>query len=263
MRKLCFPVLRAVYSESFMLEVLDCRENLLIIAPMKTGSTWLTALMHELTLRDSHCAAPAFCQREQEIDLRSLYVAGMDEKVLFEHQHMRYSEWTEKVILKSGLRCVLLIRNLFDSIVSLYDHCEKLSLRMPLFYMDAANWDALDKNERLNCVIDLAVPWYFNFYAGWLANLERFGSQVSITRYEDLLENPEQEIDRICAIHGLKQVTTPRDAVQAVKGKQTLKNKGISGRGVHLPEHIVNRIERYASYYPAIDFSLIGVKRGA
>jgi len=232
---------------------------LMVIAPMKTGSTWFSVLLEALTGWSTAFAAPAYCQREQELDLRCMVTRNARRDVLFSHLHLRYSEYTEKIILASGMRCVLVTRNLFDTVVSLVDHCDNHSLRMPMFFMTEADWQGLAREEKIERIVDLVVPWYFNFYAGWFTHRQRFGDRLLFVRYEDLCADPAAELGRICTAFGIEPAMSAAEAIRRAEVESTLRNVGVSGRGGELSAIIVARIERLASYYPSVDFSAIGI----
>ncbi len=255
------PLLSGVLTDTFLLSLVRERQHLLVIAPPKVGSTWLSLLLEKLTGWRTSLLAPAYCQREQEIDLRCLVTKDTRQSTLFSHLHLRYSEYTEKIISKSGLKCVLMTRNIYDTVVSLVDHCDKYSLRMPIFFMTEGDWKGLSHEEKVDRIVDLAVPWYFNFYAGWFSNLERLGGQISVVSYEDLASAPASELQRLYEEFGLDQALTPHEAVLASAGQTTLRNVGITGRGAALPPSAIEKIERMASYYPSIRFTRIGIVR--
>ncbi len=254
------PALSLFYTDSFLLALIARRRNqLLVIAPMKTGSTWLSVLLETLTGWKTALAAPAYCQREQELDLRCMVTRNAQQDALFSHLHLRYSEYTEKVLLTSGMRCVLMTRNLFDTVVSLVDHCDNPSLRMPMFFMTEADWRGLTREEKIERIVDLVVPWYFNFYAGWFTHRHRFGDRMLLVRYEDLCADPVAELERIRSAFGIEVAMTAEEAVRRAEDASTLKNFGFSGRGKELSPAVVQHIERLASYYPSVDFSSIGI----
>ncbi|MBK8119738.1 MAG: sulfotransferase domain-containing protein [Sulfuritalea sp.] len=255
------PLLSGVLTDTFLLSLVRERQHLLVIAPPKVGSTWLSLLLEKLTGWRTSLLAPAYCQREQEIDLRCLVTKDTRQSTLFSHLHLRYSEYTEKIISKSGLKCVLMTRNIYDTVVSLVDHCDKYSLRMPIFFMTEGDWKGLSHEEKVDRIVDLAVPWYFNFYAGWFSNLERLGGLISVVSYEDLASAPASELQRLYEKFGLDQALTPHEAVLASAGQTTLRNVGITGRGAALPPSAIEKIERMASYYPSIRFTRIGIVR--
>lgn len=254
------PFLSITLTDTFLTSLVKGRRSLCIIAPPKTGSTWLSVMLEALTGWPTRLAASAYCYREQELSVRHLVTKNARESVVFSHVHVRYSGYTEKLIRATDLKCVLLVRNLTDSIVSLLDHCNKYSLKMSMFFMTDDYWKKLDHESRLNAIITLAVPWYFNFYAGWLSNINRLKDNVLMIHYEDLLANPEKSILNIANTFQLPIRLSP-DRVKLASSKQnTLKNAAVVGRGSELPLWAISKINEMASFYPTGMFDMIGVE---
>lgn len=217
-------------------------------------------MLETLTGWPTKLAASAYGYREQELSVRRLVTKNARENVIFSHVHLRYSEYTEKLIRATGIKSVLLVRNLPDTIVSLLDHCNKYSLKMSMFYMTDDYWKKLDQESRLRAIISLAVPWYFNFYAGWLSKIPEMDDCVFIVHYEDLLENPAQTIGGIVKKFQLPERSSPAHAVVESSSQNTLKNAAVTGRGRDLPSWVIAKLEEFASFYPQGMFDLIGVK---
>jgi len=252
--------LRLFFSDEFLFSLIKRKTHLLVIAPPKTGSTWLSVMLEEALHWPQIDLASSYCQREQEIDPRKFIQGVYADTVLLPHLHLRYSVYTERLIKEGGVKCVLLVRNIFDTIVSFADHCERLGLSWPMFYMDSRNWSELSYEAKLAAIVDLVVPWYFNFYAGWFSKRDTFSGQMVMVRYEDLVSDTDgtlREVLEALAIAPSEKVAIDRTGHDAEQ--KTLKNVGVVGRGAKLPVEIVKKIERFASYYPSVDFSPIGL----
>ena len=100
-------------------------------------------------------------RREQELSNEKLilyhnknYVSG---------NHTRYSSVTQKLIDTYMLHPIVLVRNIFDVVESLYDHFRLESTVIPMAYVpnDISEWD---KNKALLFITEMVIPWYFNFY---------------------------------------------------------------------------------------------------
>jgi len=252
------PFLRVVYADEFIFAATAATEKLLIIAPPKVGSTWLSVMLEELLGWKSALLAPAYCRREQEIDVRKL-VVGAKQQIIYSHQHLCYSEYTEKVILRTNIKCVLMTRDIKDTIVSFIDHCDRHGFVNSLFYMDDNGWNGLSYEEKVDRVVTLVLPWYFKFYAGWFSNISRFGGQMIVVRYEDMVQDPQAELKRIVDGFGLKPEGRSFVDVVVTNDQATLKNVGVVGRGQRLQQETVDKIMHMASFYPDVDFRGIGL----
>jgi len=131
---------------------------------------------------------------------------------------------------------------------------------MSMFFMTDDYWQKLDPESRLKAIISLAVPWYFNFYAGWLSKIPEMDDCVSIVHYEDLLENPEQTIRGIAKKFQLPERCSPERAILESNSQNTLKNAAVTGRGRDLPAWAITQLQEFASFYPQGMFDLIGIK---
>jgi|GEM_PF-6389797 len=257
------PLLNVFLTETFMRSMAGLKRNLVLVAPMKVGSTWLSELLVRSTGWGEGLLAPSYCQREQEIDLRYFVTKNAKQNRFFTHLHLKYSDYSRDVFLKTNSNVILMSRRIDDTLMSLLDHCKNNSIKMPPCYIspkqDLPNWSFEDMTTYLT---DFALPWYFTFYSGWLDNMSSFSDNLILVKYEDMLESPESVI---ASIHKKFEIPMTKEAgriVEEVKGKETLKNKAVSGRGKTFPPAVHRRIEELASYYKHIDFTPIGIQDG-
>ena len=266
------PLLQIVYADPFILAATGRIEKLLVIAPPKVGSTWLSLMLEEYlgwpkssrpsTGEWSEMAylSESWDRREQVIEVRKLAVTGT-RQVLYWHQHFCYSEYAESVILDANIRCVVMTRDIKDTLVSYIDNCDRHGFKNSLFYMDEPSWNGLSYDEKVDRIVTLVLPWYFKFYAGWFSNSSRFGDQMMFVRYEDLVLDPQRELRRIVNGFGLTPVGSAiTDVVGDKPEEATNRNVGVVGRGRRLPQETVDKIDHIASFYPAVDFSGIGIR---
>ena len=257
------PLLNVFLTETFMRSMAGLKQNLVLVAPMKVGSTWLSELLVQSTGWGEGLLAPSYCQREQEIDLRYLVTKNATQNRFFTHLHLKYSDYSRDVFLKTNSKVILMSRRIDDTLMSLLDHCTNISIKMPPCYLsarqDISNWTFEDKAAYL---ADFALPWYFTFYSGWLDNMSSFANNLILVKYEDMLESPESVLASIHEKFGIPMTKEAGRIVEAVKGKETLKNKAVSGRGKTFPPAVHRRIEELASYYKHIDFTPIGIRNG-
>lgn len=115
--------------------------HVLIACMPKSGSTFVTEVVagfpgfHKLPL------VPDYGRREQELDVYSL-LAHANKRYVAQH-HVRYSQATADLAQKFNLKCVVLVRNIFDVCVSMRDHIRNESHIGPMGYIpeDFAEWD--------------------------------------------------------------------------------------------------------------------------
>ena len=248
---------------------------ILVACMPKSGSTFLSALIASLPgFRREH-VVPSYKRREQELCNAKLQRAfeathilrrAFDQGLLTETQrprafvfqnHVRHNHETQVLIDRYRIVPIVLVRNIFDVVVSLRDHLARESYFTPLAYVDEAmaDWD----DERMHAfIVDMAVPWYIHFYVSWAKAEHRH-----FVTYEELTADPAETLRKALAFAKIPR--TPEilaHALDKVQGASTRKNVGQSGRGAVLSDDLKQRVRRYCSYYPDVDFEPIGIGRG-
>ena len=149
-----------------------------------------------------------------------------------------------------------MVRDLLDVCSSLSDHLNSESPMGFNFFLDENILNDLNRHNRLpRFIVDLAIPWYVNFYAGWTA-YARSGGSVQWIHYEDMVGNELATISSILTGAGL-EVSESEIQRALDQPRFTRMNAGIVGRGRELArEHpeVAETLERYLSYYPDVDF---------
>lgn len=249
-----------MYSDEYIFALLPkhSKQIWLLTAP-KSGSTWLSVILENYLGWNTQSLSPAFERREQEPCLRSLARESGSDRILWRHSHTRASESTTGLIRRVGIHPIIQTRNLPDALVSFYDHCTNESPVTPMAYMDPRRWAALSDSSRMDFVVDLVAPWYFNFYAGWFSDPLVRDRTAHLCAYEDLVADPAGEVVGICEHFGLEVDRPSIDAaVKRSERQPTRLNLGVIGRGSALSDAQHARLAAMRGFYPDIDFSSIG-----
>ncbi len=197
-------------------------------------------------------------QNEHELYLPTLAETAHFDTVT--QQHCRASDANVQIMQAFEIRPVVLVRNIFDSVMSLLD-----------FYNGGASFNSyfredfrsLDEETKIDLLIDNVIPWYFQFVASWSLVEKRRSLEISWLSYEEMIGDKATGIKNILEFYGLGAAR--RGVEQRVKeieaeGRKNRFNKGVAGRGERrLSESQKERIRRLARYYPATDFSRIGL----
>ena len=202
---------------------------------------------------------PAWDRREQEIDVRRML--EFPQVDLFSiQQHCRLSAPTRDFIKKFRVQVILQGRNLWDCLVSLRDHFLRESTVTPVCYVDDAFSGQLP-DRQLDSVIDLAVPWFLNFYASWFAGRQAGEVDFLWIDYESLCRDTAGQLRRIVNYLGLSRSDEEINAaLRNAVGAATRLNVGRAGRGAEmLTQAQKDRIAHLRSYYSQVDFSPIGL----
>lgn len=242
--KAFFYVKRLIYSN---------RKPGIIVACMpKSGSTFLTTILAHIT--KSRLIKPIEAERQDEQNLFYPILVDLYGSRYVAHIHLKASESNIRKIVDFGLKPIVLIRNLYDVVVSLNDHLHREDIRTFNIFIDHS-FCKLPKVEQYDRIIDLALPWYINFYVSW--------STTSIkphwVTYEDLTSNSTNTIQDVLNYCDVPANSTEiENAISSVSKSKTRFNKGIGGRGKEeLSDAQIARIQRLCQYYPNIDFSPI------
>lgn len=229
-----------------------------VTALPKSGSTFLVNALREATgflpffLGANHL-------NEQDLYLPKLLDAWSMDIVC--HQHTRATAPNLSLMRDFGIRPVVLARDLFDCTVSLCDHLETESGETPVLNVDDG-FAELTRTARLDLVIDLALPWYLQFIAGWSRATDIDTLWLS---YESVMADKAQAVAQVLAFHGIDAGAADLDAAvaRAASGNSRF-NQGRRGRGRdELTTAQQARIATLAGHFPDVDFSLVGLPPSA
>jgi hypothetical protein len=175
-------------------------------------------------------------------------------------QHTRATGPNLALMREFAIRPVVLVRDLGDAIVSLRDHLERESRQTPVITV-ADDFFARPQAAQFDQLIDVAAPWYLDFYAGWRAAAAANVSVHWLT-YEQLMADKEAAL---AAILGYYEIETTPEALAAAVGEAdgaegTRRNVGGSGRGAELlsPDQQA-RLSDLGRHYDHLDLGPIGL----
>jgi len=236
------------------------RKHAWIIAAPKSGSTWLSVILERLLgWKKVVLTGSSNQRREQEVDVRQM-VRFPGENIFSPHQHCRASDTTVNFIKQFRVKPIIQVRDIYDSVVSFRDHCRRDGLLHSMAYLDGKFLE-FSEEKQFHCIIDLVLPWYFNFYAGWFQVKGFAREELLFVDYDDLRMDTKQSLVKI--LDFLEEVRTEAEIERAMGhagGCETLKNKAVSGRGRELlNDRHKERIRQLRQYYPHIDFSMVGL----
>lgn len=228
------------------------RHHVLVACMPKSGSTFLSNTVSRLPGFRKATLVRHYGRVEQDLDPfitlrknRYDYVA---------QHHVKYNENTQFVIETFNIKPVVLVRNLFDCVVSFRDHLRRESTIGPSAWIGESHKSLSD--EELDAMIaHVVIPWYINFYVSWQQAPEKL-----MVTYNDMVGDTAGTLGKVVSYLGLTfddeqigQVLAPR------AGGQDRFNVGQVGRGEGLSEESKAVIRRFRSFYPEIDFSPVGL----
>ncbi|MHC4505615.1 MAG: class I SAM-dependent methyltransferase [Planctomycetota bacterium] len=222
----------------------------------KSGSTYLARVLSLLPGYSKVALVTGYGRREQELSAEKLLAAHRSSGDYVAQHHVRCSAATERLMGQFGLKPVVLVRNIFDTIVSIRDHLRSEPPDIAQAYVppDIGEWN----DERtFRFIVDMIVPWYFNFFASWSQCVDKL-----LVTYEDVHADVLGVVRGIGNRYGLDLAGDDiRSAVEEAnrQGADTRKNRAVLGRGGSLPDEVRAKVAGLARYYEGIDFAAIGL----
>jgi len=202
-----------------------------ILAAMpKSGSTFVFHTMTKLHGMMGYSFMFRGDQSEQELQLPNMVSAVPHSAAI--QQHFRATESNVQLLQAFQIKPVVLIRNIFDCLVSMTDMLETSYLPVTFFQNEMRTWD---RQARLEAVVCKWAHWYVEFYASWMNAAARKRLPILTVRYEDLMADKVGHFRQMGTHCGLSQksdteITAMIESVEA-EGEAMRINKGTSGRG--------------------------------
>jgi len=229
--------------------------SLLISCFPKSGSTFTSAVIANVTGYSMASFVDSYEFNEQNLYLPKICVQSAANTVTQQHVPATLSNIDK--INKFGIKNVVLVRNIFDVCISIYDHLHNESHQTPTAFINKDFFD-LSAESKLDFIVDLVIPWYIKFYTSWSDVKKKSSSDFVFVRYDEILADEVHYFQRILQYWDFEfsdeEVLV---AINNVKTKKIRLNAGVSGRGCQLTEEQKERIHTYTTYYPWCDFSLI------
>ncbi|HEV2826211.1 MAG TPA: sulfotransferase domain-containing protein [Pyrinomonadaceae bacterium] len=232
--------------------------HLFIACVPKSASTFLKNLLVNLTGYRDLFTVYAAGQSEHEIYLPTLREFAHLDTVT--QQHCRAADANVHLMQAFGIRPVVLVRNIFDSVMSLFDFYNKGASQTSYF---RADWQGLDDEMKLDLLIENVIPWYFQFVASWDLVEKQQRLEVYWLSYEDFVADKPSSVLKVLEFYGLG--ASRRGVEQIIREIESEQrkirfNKGITGRGrAGLNNPQKEQIRRLSRYYPSTDFGRIGL----
>lgn len=232
-----------------------------ISAMPKSGSTFLSRNIIQITGFDHQPMTYGFERNEQELYLPKL-VDNYNRPTVTQ-QHTRATGPNLELFNRFGIRPVILVRNIFDVVVSMRDYLLKEGVaHFPSLYA-TERFTTLREEEQYDFLITFAIPWYFNFYVSWFDATRDKRIEALWLSYENLVDDWVAGIFSVFAFYDIKHSEADvRSTVEMMQQRpaDTRMNQGVVGRGKSgLTKAQRERIIAMKQYYPWVNFSLMGL----
>ncbi len=238
-------------------------EYIFIASLPKTGSTFMAKALENLTGFRYVNLAYAYERNDQNLYLPKLVDAFSFGSVT--HQHVRATAPNIELMNTFSIRPVILTRNIFDVVISIRDHMFNEGYAFPTFYCNEKFQD-LDESSQLDQIIELGLPWYFNFYVAWYEASSSKSIETLWMKYEEVIADWGAALEAVSQFYGMdkskQEITVSLEQTREMQKQKTRLNVGVSGRGLNsLTEQQKERIVSMARFYPWVDFSMIGIEK--
>lgn len=239
-------------------EALAGEHHHIVIASFpKSASTYLNNILVEATGFRSYLLNTAGHDNERNIDPASIPMFLALDTV--SQEHMRATRPNVAWLQRLQVRPVVLVRNLFDALLSSRDFAMQGHLIGPNAHVpqDFVGWSI---DQQLWFMARMAAPWYLNFFASW-QDAHRDLPTLWIS-YDDVVLHTARTVARIAEHTGIPiDADRTARAVAIANLRQARFNCGLSGRGVEAFSAAQRQCVRdhAASFNSACDFSSIGL----
>jgi Sulfotransferase domain len=232
--------------------------HIFIACVPKSASTFLKNLLVDVTGYRDLFTVYAAGQSEHEIYLPTLRESAHLDTVT--QQHCRASDANVHLMQAFGIRPVVLVRNVFDSVISLLDFYNRGAFQTSYF---RADWPSLNEETKIDLLIENVIPWYFQFVASWDVAEKQNRLEMYWLTYEDLVTDKPSCVLKVLEFYGLR--ASRKGVEQRIRRIESDEpkirfNKGVTGRGRSgLNDRQKEQIRHLTRYYRSTDFGRIGL----
>lgn len=234
--------------------------TLVIACIPKTGSTFL----HSVLVEAANVVGPKLClsYANEENMLSPEFTCSIYHVDKVAQEHIRATPHNLAVIQGFQMQVVVLVRNMFDSLVSMRDMLlsDTQGSVVTLFQDDLAS---MDNESQLEAVITKWAHWQLDFYTSWVRAVRDGRVEASFWTYENLMADKVSGVHQICRESGFD---VPLDRIVATvtdvdgDAEKSRKNVGVAGRGQQqLSQRQIDWVRSLTRFYPDIDFSPLGL----
>lgn len=232
---------------------------IVVAAAPRTGSTFLFNTLMEVTKLTQFRLSSGYSTNEHDLYLPALCM--MNNCGCVSQMHMKGTFHNASLINRFKIRQIILVRNIYDIVVSLLEELRKKEEHtgyhngqdgFSFLWLDRATKN-MDDESLIDMIIDLAIPWYVNFYVSWYRLTEQNIVNPIWVNYEDMMNDKKNTIVSILNFFDFPFNGEINSTI--LNEKYSTYNKGNSGRGnILLSDERKSRIKEKFSYYKDVNF---------
>jgi hypothetical protein len=238
-----------------------------VAAVPKSGGSFLVHTLATLTGLPYFRLCTAYSTNEHDLYLPALLLTSRSGCI--SHLHMKGTFHNAALAQRFGIRPILLVRRIEDIVVSL-QHDLKQKAQLPTsaagrlgysFVWQDENTKDLSEQRRIDLIIDLAVPWFVNFYVSWYRLCEQGAVDALWITYEQMMADKEGTLRQVLEFLGFHNVGAIDPAILA-RRYETFRDSQVGQGAVILSAAQRARIRALFAYYPTVDFGRYGIIEG-
>ncbi len=187
------------------------------------------------------------------------YYLNKDLSEVIVHIHMQAFGANRHFLSAFGVRPVIMLRNLPDTLASFWDMLESdpVSRAQCLNCVVPDDFVRMSRTQKADFMLDIIAPWYASYFASWKSFVDEAPKEVCVLRYRDFCQDPAQSlhaaithaghvVSRSRCTAAVEQVWHDRDKLRYNKGKQ--------GRGQdYFSAAQIAELTRKLSHYPQLN----------
>lgn len=243
---------------------------ILVTSGPRTGSTFLSSVLLNITGYNFSPMCHSFFKCEHDLYLPRMCISSRVNAISL--QHMRATPGNIDLLNLFDIKPIIAVRNIYDVASSWFnligsgrdrDYDDRLDLHgYAAYWADTSTFD-LDDETKLDLIVDLAIPWYVNFYVSWYSYCSRGRIEAKWVVYEDMMRDEVATVRDVMAFLDIESdITDAQIGELVMTHASTAPLKGVSGLGdERLSTAQKEKINRFMSYYPNVDFSRIVERR--
>ncbi len=211
--------------------------NIFLTAQSRSGSSHVSETLKILTGYQLGYIMPQFSgnkgNEEHVISYCDIQVMSHNGKWVF-HSHSKGTNNNRYLLRAFGMKPVVLIRDVADSLVSVKEQLEAgaefINFTRP------HNWSELDDDLKWDFMITYIAPWFLDYQRSWENHPEAL-----ILQFKHMFGQPVDAYLSIFEHVGLESPSNG-DILAAHESHRTNYTTGIAGRGEFIPEPFLSRL---------------------
>jgi hypothetical protein len=235
-----------------------------VAAAPKAGSTYLVNTLMQLTGLRGFRLSAAYSTNEHDLYLPALCL--MNSSGCVTQLHMKGTFHNAALMRTFGIKPIILVRRIEDIVVSLQHDLRQKARRRSYgsgrhgysFVWQDEGTKALSDERLIDLIIDLAIPWFVNFYVSWRRLCEQGAVNALWLTYEQLFGDKEGTLRQVLEFLGISN-TGPMDQKLLSRRYGTFRDGRIGQGGSVLTAGQKERIRALFAYYPDVDFGKYGL----